>query len=192
MSDEKKTCKHRGRKIFLGLGVVALIAGVTFAVTSHASQKEYGWGHGMSGGMSGGMSNFMGHGMRSGDNHMAEMFEIMDTDRDGKITAQEMEAVRMEKFSEADSNGNNQIDMSEFEGMWMGRIRDQILSAFQNHDENNDGAISQDEMAKPMSSMVYWLDKNNDGVIEKSEMPGRHGKYGMGKRYHHDDDDDDD
>ncbi len=186
MSEEKKTCKHRGSKIFLGLGAVALIAGVTFAASSYASPNGISWGHGMGGGMGGGM----GHSMGNGNNHMAEMFETMDADRDGKLTTEEMEAARQQHFSEADADGNDQINMSEFEEMWMGRMRNMISQAFQNHDENNDGTISQDEISKRMSSMVYWLDKNNDGVIEKSEMSGRHGMSGMGNRSHYKNNDD--
>ncbi|MBT4889179.1 MAG: hypothetical protein HON65_06460 [Rhodospirillales bacterium] len=183
MSEVEKTHKKKSHKVLIGLGVAVLIGGAAYAGSSFAGQSGWGMGHGMGHGM--------GYGM--GNNHMQQMFETMDANQDGKITAAEMEATRNQRFSDADGDGNSMISLDEFEGMWMSHMKPRMVDRFQMHDDDGDGNISADEMTEHMSKMTYWMDKNNDGAIEKDEI-GRHrgmmGMRGECSRFDNDDDDD--
>jgi hypothetical protein len=110
-----------------------------------------------------------GDGKLSADEHAAAartMFEAMDTDKDGKVSAAEMEAAQsqmMGRMSDKDAKAYKQTRMS---------AADKIAKV----DTNGDGALSADEQAAGARTMFERMDTNKDGYLTKAELKSGHDK----------------
>lgn len=158
-------------KIVLGLGGAAVLVGGLAFAGSQVLASGWEGGHKRGG---------MGRGI--------QMFEQMDANGDSRVTAAEITAFADALRTEHDTDGNNAISLSEFEGIWLKQMRSRMVDRFQMMDDDGDGEISEAEVNTKMSRMMRRMDRNDDGAIELKEL-GRHKRHG---KYHDGDDDDDD
>lgn len=124
------------------------------------------------------------------------MVEAVDANQDGNISKDEITAHRAEKFTSADSNGDNLITAEEFEAFAIAeRERKQAerrARMFAKLDADGDGYVTAEEHAaadKRMDRMFERVDTDGDGVITEAEreaakekMKNRRGKRGKGRR----------
>jgi len=113
-----------------------------------------------------------GDGKISADEHAAGakmMFEMMDSNKDGKVTAAEMTAAH-DKMMEhkGDHEGKAHKDEKGQEMSAAEKIR--VI------DGNGDGAITSEEHAAGSKSMFDKMDTNHDGFLSKTEMTAGHAK----------------
>lgn len=135
----------------------------------HYSGGHYGSGHGH--GYHG------GKGMRRGMEQFAKRY---DTDRDGKISQQEIDTNRTEWHKKFDSDGNGTLSLKEFEALWLEAKRQRMVRSFQRFDVDGDGQMSADEYTQPMADVVERWDRDGDGVLSKQDR--RHHRKGMRHR----------
>jgi Ca2+-binding EF-hand superfamily protein len=109
-----------------------------------------------------GMMDTDGDGKISADEHAAgakKMFEAMDADKDGKVTAVEMEAAHQkvagEKAKKSDMSAADKIKMV---------------------DTNADGVLSAEEHVAGAKTMFEKMDTNKDGFLSKTELAAGHAK----------------
>ncbi len=121
-----------------------------------------------------------GRGMRGG---MEQMFEEVDANGDGLITAAEIEAAREARFAEMDSNGDGFVTAEEIAAFADDRRGKRAARMIERLDANDDGKLSAEEMAtRGPGRMLERLDANGDGALSKEElaearkMRGGHGK----------------
>lgn len=99
-----------------------------------------------------------------------KFFERMDSNKDGKVTLAEAEALGKAKFAELDKNKDNVLVADELKGPH---------PRFRKADANNDGKVTLAEATAKGQEMFTRLDKNNDKVLTKDELPsGRRGQGG--------------
>lgn len=84
-------------------------------------------------------------------------FERLDTDKDGKVTAEEAKAGSAKMFERADRNGDGVI------------TADEAPRLFERIDADGDGKITADELAANAASRIMRADANGDGVVTKEE-----------------------
>jgi hypothetical protein len=97
-----------------------------------------------------------------------QFFERMDTNKDGKVTVAEAEALGKARFTEIDKNKDNVLSADELKGPHP-RMR--------HADTNGDGKITLAEATAKGQEMFTRLDKNKDRVLTRDEMRGRgHGR----------------
>lgn len=108
----------------------------------------------------------------------ARLMERFDTDKDGKITRAEFDAVRAEVFGGADANGNQAVSLEEFTTIWQGMNDNRIVGGFQRYDTDGDLSITLEEYTAGNSGFVKNHDRNGDGVVTKADRKGgkHHGK----------------
>jgi len=158
----------RNNKIVL----MSTIAGIALAATVGIAAAERGpGGH---------------HGMRG---HGPDMFEVFDLNKDGEITKQEVEDARDARFGETDTNGDGLISADEMQAKMMARIEKHQQSMFERLDADKDGSLSAEEMqsghrGERFARMFDRVDANDDGKITKEEsdaarekMRERHGRH---------------
>ncbi len=121
---------------------------------------------------------------RSGGHQVS--FEELDTNSDGMITAEDIEAYQEVRFNNIDTDGDSMISQEEWEANFEANIsegnKSRIAKMFDRIDNNDDGMISTDELpAKKMNfeRILDKLDQDGDGAISKEEFD--EGKF-KGKR----------
>ncbi|MCS4503553.1 hypothetical protein KBTX_03970 [wastewater metagenome] len=98
--------------------------------------------------------------------HGASMMSGVTPD-DLPMSVQDLKDRQAGRFSEADVNGDGQLDAQEMQALMM-RMRAE--RRIQRLDSDGDGAVSQDEFAYPMERRLMRMDRNGDGRIERSEI----------------------
>ena len=171
----------RKTKIIIASTAVAAVLGVGLYSATTSAVGSY--------------KRFGGHMGPMGGQVADKIFDEFDTNKDGKLTRQEIEAYRKKNFSKHDANGDGKLALEEFQGLWTEHTRQPMIRAFQFLDSDASGGVSGNETALPMNRMMTWMDRNNDGQITKDEMRGSrrgwgHKNHRWGKLFGYDDDDD--
>ncbi len=159
-------------KVVLGVTSFALGVGILgYALTAQASG-----GRGMGGPM-----------------HAMKMFDRFDTNKDGKVTSAEVDALIDAQIAGVDGDKSNSLTKEEFTQLLAVLMEERINRRFAKLDDNKDGVISADELKKPAQRMVSWLDDDGDNAVSQKEardgMP--HHRRGHHDRHDRDHDDDD-
>ncbi len=152
-------------KVALG----ALAAGVLLTGAVVSRGEAHGWGGGRGGWGGGGM--MMGQAL--------QLFEQADGDKDGKVTAAELDGFAAANLQRFDADGNGRLGLEEFQGLWTEYTRPLRVRAFQFVDGDGDGALTAAELGQPLDRALERLDRNEDGSLARDEL-SRHG--GRGER----------
>ena len=150
-----------------------LISGLTALALAGTAVVGVAASHGKAG-MGGHMGGVMG------DRGAMMPFEEIDTESDGKITADEMKAHADARFGAADANGDGFIDAAEMQAHMLAqataRMQERSTRMIEMMDADDDGKLSVEEMrAGPRNGdrferMLSRLDKDEDGAISREEM----------------------
>ena len=115
------------------------------------------------------------HGQRgSPEDRVTMLMERFDTNGDGQITVEEVEALRAARFDEADTNGDGVIDVTEFEAAAQARMAERMAEhageMFARMDEDGDGQLTQDDLGGREGRMFGQADENGDGILTEDEL----------------------
>jgi Ca2+-binding EF-hand superfamily protein len=163
-------------KLLLAAGVIAL--GST-ALVSASMADEWGRGHHRGHGEPGG-----GYGMR--------MMELFDTNQDGQVTQVEIDEVRTSRFAEFDQNNDGNLNLEEYQALWLDAMRERMVDRFQDLDDDGDAIVTSEEFVEPFGRMVQRMDHNEDGVISRDDMRRGQQDHDRGPGRDRDSDDGDD
>ncbi len=123
--------------------------------------------------------------------------EELDMNQDGNLSKDEVTAHRAEKFSSADTNGDNLISADEFATFTAAererKRAEREAKRFAKLDADGDGFVTAEEHAaladERTDRMFSRIDTDGDGVITEAEreamkekMRERRGKRGSGRR----------
>jgi hypothetical protein len=100
--------------------------------------------------------------------HLAKKY---DQDGDGRVALREMLAQALAQQMSADSNHDGQLSAEEFHG-GLGDMagRDPVIQElFKALDENKNGVLDEQEIARRAWAGIVPLDANHDGFIDASE-----------------------
>lgn len=103
-------------------------------------------------------------------------FDLIDTNGDGKITAEEMTAHRANRFAENDTDGDGSLSKEELLTVMLDgaaeRMESRVDRMFDRKDNDGDGKISLAELTNEDHSdrMFERLDTDEDGAISKEEL----------------------
>lgn len=144
--------------------VAVALMGALMGSAALAEQGEMGMGMGGPGGPGEGRGAML-----------AEMFDSMDADKDGKLTYAEMEAHRKAEFDAADTNKDGSLSADELSARALARFQEKLADRTQamlnNMDNDSSGSLSADEMGEgPGMRNFAKIDADNDGAITKEEI----------------------
>ncbi len=160
-----RLCSRRNPGVLIAAGAMAVL--MAASVTVPAEAREGGKGR---------------HFDR------AAMFERADADGDGKVTMEELSALRGERFSRIDANGDGQLSQEELTAMGREKAERRAARMLERMDENGDGVISEAEFAALSEDradrMFARADANGDGAIDRDEMENmkfKRGRHSYGR-----------
>ena len=102
------------------------------------------------------------------------------------ITQSEIDAARAERRANYDSNGDSELNLQEFTGLWSEMTEPLKVRGFQFLDSDGNGKKSKAEFDQRLAGIVKRFDRNGDGALSMEDRRRWH------RSHHHDDDDDDD
>lgn len=117
-------------------------------------------------------------------------FSTLDTNGDGQITREEMQARAAERFARADTDGNGVLTQAEMtaraDAERTDRVERRVQRMIEELDADADGALSQAELLDRRAERMFErVDQNEDGSITEEEfaqaresMARRSGKHG--------------
>ena len=128
----------RSVKIALATSALA-VAGGLFLVGSSFAERGFG---------PGGMGRWAAHGGAMGGfgEMRREMLKEVDTNSDGKISQDEINAAVNARFAEFDADKNGSLSLQEFEALWADITKPIAVRTFQFLDPNGDAEISKAEL----------------------------------------------
>ena len=135
---------------------LCLLTSLGLAMPVAAQQGMMGGGDTMMGGM-------MGGGMMGGMNSSA--MRMFDADKDGKVTPEEMTAGLQAEMKTYDTDASGSLSLEEFAVMHAAHTRTMMVRAFQMHDEDGDGLVTEAEMAT-MTAMMQMMMKPAEGPAD--------------------------
>jgi Ca2+-binding EF-hand superfamily protein len=108
---------------------------------------------------------------------VADKFAAMDTNHDGKVSPDEYAVGARIMFDKLDANKDGQVTAAEMEAGRPGKAKGMSTAdKIKMVDTNGDGAVSADEHAAGAKAMFDKMDSDQDGYLTKSEMEAGHKK----------------
>lgn len=145
----------------------------------HGGERgHHGMRHGAGAGGPGGWGGPMGmHGGGPRGGMMMMVLREADTDEDGALSQDEINAFIQGKVDLGDADGNGEVTLQEFEAIWLDFTRRPMVRTFQFFDENGDAVISAEEIDSHFGDVVKRMDRNEDGVLNRDDRPRHHARH---------------
>ena len=137
------------------LGLAALAVPVMAQQTQH--DHEPGQPLGMMGGQDGMLGMMMGSMMR-------DAMASLDTNADGTLSSEEMTAGIQAELKTYDTDANGTMSLEEFAILHAAHMRPMMVRAFQMHDTDGDGQVTEAEMAAMAAMMQSQMGAGADGM----------------------------
>ena len=94
----------------------------------------------------------------------------------GGPIATDMSAVERKekaKFASHDQNHDGQLNLEEYQALWLDAMRERMVDQFQQHDDDGDGVVTTEEFGENFANIVDRRDRNDDGVLNADDQGGR-------------------
>jgi len=98
------------------------------------------------------------------------MFEMLDVNKDGKLTPDELTGEYRRMIAASDVDGDGAISVDEFRRRGHMIMSVGAISMFDMLDANGDGKISLEEIQAPSQRWFKRYDTNKDGSIDDKEL----------------------
>lgn len=117
-------------------------------------------------------------------------FTMLDTNGDGALTLEELQAGARVRFEDADTDDNGLLSADELEAHAKSRAKERAARMISRMDSDNDGQLSQAELTsrRDPARMFDRIDTDNSGAITQAEFDAARDRMRarFGKRHQRD------
>jgi hypothetical protein len=89
------------------------------------------------------------------------------------VTQAEIDAVRAGELATYDANGDGTLNLEEYQALWLAKMFERMVDAFQHFDANGDGNVTADEFNVGFANIVALRDADGDGALGPTDRPER-------------------
>ena len=146
-------------KTITAIAVAAALGGATLAGVTYANHRGAGGSDDDIGFLDGGQFELTA----------MELFETIDADGDGSLSQAEIDKLRNDRHAAHDANGDGNLDLDEFAGLWQETTHPLTVRIFQMLDTDGDATITRAEYDLPLANIVTRLDRDGDGGLSISD-----------------------
>lgn len=103
-------------------------------------------------------------------------FATLDANGDGSITADDIEALREQRFADIDANGDGQVSRQEFMDHAAAQAGERAGTMFDRMDVDGDGSLSRDAVEArrgpglDAERLISRFDSDGDGAVSEEEF----------------------
>ena len=109
------------------------------------------------------------HGGRRDGGGMLRGLQAFDANSDGAITQAEIDQFRQGQITRFDADGNGTLSVEEYQALWLEQMRERMVDAFQEHDDDGNGQVTAEEFNERYAGLVERLDRNGDGQLSPDD-----------------------
>ncbi|MCP4700420.1 MAG: hypothetical protein GY862_26750 [Gammaproteobacteria bacterium] len=128
----------------------------------------------------------MGDSMMNHQIRMAEQTARFDSNGDGRVTREEMQAARAEAFRQGDSDANGALSLAELQTLQAKRKEERLAAGYAYLDSDSDGAITAAEFVNgrpggtetATTALFNLTDSDDSGTLSFDEFAVLHSKTG--------------
>lgn len=102
-----------------------------------------------------------------------DLLTTYDTDGNGTVTQAEIDAVRAAELATYDANGDGTLNLEEYQALWLAKVYERMVDAFQHFDANGDGNVTVEEFNAGFANIVALRDADGDGALGPTDRPER-------------------
>ena len=110
-------------------------------------------------------------GRRGGD--MMDRMRVFDLDKDGAVTQAEVDRYRQDQIVKFDANKDGTLSLEEYQALWLDRMRERMVRAFQEHDRDGNGQVTAEEFNRRFEGLVARFDRDGDGRLSPDDRRNR-------------------
>lgn len=147
----------RSTKFVLAAVATLGVAAVAVPVIAQQAQMQHG-------GMMGDHDGMMGGGMGMMGGGQSYAMATFDTDKDGTLSPEEISAGIKAETKTYDTDANGTLSLDEFAVMHAAHTRPMTVRAFQMHDTDGDGQVTEAEMSAMAAMMQDHMGGQHDGM----------------------------
>lgn len=152
------------RSTKFALAAVAALCVAAVAVPVVAQQGQMQHGNMQHGGMMGQHGGMMGGAMGMMGGGQSYAMATLDTNKDGTLSPEELAAGIQAELTTYDTDGNGTLSLEEFAVMHAAHMRPMTVRAFQMHDADGDGQVTDAEMAAMAEMMQSHMGGQQGGM----------------------------
>lgn len=104
-----------------------------------------------------------------------EMLKDVDTNGDGALSQEEINAAVDGRFAEFDADRNGSLSLAEFQALWAEITKPISVRAFQFLDPDGDAVVTKAELDDRFGTIVSRFDRNDDGMLSPDDRGHRRG-----------------
>ena len=105
--------------------------------------------------------------------NVRHLMATYNTDGDGIVTQEELNAVRAEELATYDANGDGVLSLEEFQALWLAHLFEQMVDQFQALDADGDGLITEEEFNAALANILRRLNQAGDGGRGAGDRPAQ-------------------
>jgi Ca2+-binding EF-hand superfamily protein len=132
-----------------------------------------------------------GHGMGMDSERMAEFIAQYDSNQDGTVTAEEIQAARAAEFQQADTNANGILELRELQADMESKHAEQQATHFAQIDTDENSQLSAEEFQNAHSgqdtgiaaTLFGLADQDKNGTLTQEEFATL--RSPEGRMWHH-------
>jgi Ca2+-binding EF-hand superfamily protein len=154
----------RSTKFVLAAVAALGVAAIAVPVIAQQAQMQHDGMMGDGMGMMGGHDGMMGGGMGMMGGAQSYAMATFDTNKDGTLSPEEMTAGIKAETKTYDTDANGTLSLDEFAVMHAAHTRPMTVRAFQMHDTDGDGQVTEAEMSAMAAMMQNHMGGQQDGM----------------------------